>query len=62
MLHHADVQQIESVWRGFKLLIDHAGLRQNLRIELLDISKEHLIQDFENAFDACQSGLYLQGA
>ncbi|MGH8417175.1 MAG: type VI secretion system contractile sheath large subunit [Pseudomonas sp.] len=59
VMHHADFQRVESTWRGVKSLIDQTDFRQNVRIELLDISKDHLVQDFEDAPEITQSGLYL---
>jgi type VI secretion system protein ImpC len=59
VMHHADFQRIESTWRGAKSLIDQTDFRQNVRIELLDISKDDLVQDFEDAPEITQSGLYL---
>ncbi|VVN45771.1 type VI secretion system contractile sheath large subunit [Pseudomonas fluorescens] len=59
VMHHSDFQRVESTWRGVKSLIDQTDFRQNVRIELLDISKEHLVQDFEDAPEIAQSGLYL---
>ncbi len=59
VMHHPDFQRVESTWRGVKLLIDQTDFRQNVRIELLDISKDHLVQDFEDAPEVAQSGLYL---
>ncbi|WP_460123153.1 type VI secretion system contractile sheath large subunit [Pseudomonas sp. S2_C03] len=58
VMHHPDFQRIESTWRGVKSLIDQTDFRQNVRIELLDISKDHLVQDFEDAPEIAQSGLY----
>jgi type VI secretion system protein ImpC len=58
VMHHPEFQRVESTWRGLKSLIDQTDFRQNVRIELLDISKEHLIQDFEDAPEIAQSGLY----
>ncbi|MDN0110125.1 type VI secretion system contractile sheath large subunit [Yersinia mollaretii] len=60
VMHHADFQRVESTWRGVKSLIDQTDFRQNVRIELLDISKDHLVQDFEDAPEIVQSGLYTQ--
>ncbi|WP_248744855.1 type VI secretion system contractile sheath large subunit [Pseudomonas sp. MWU12-2037] len=60
VMHHPDFQRVESTWRGVKSLIDQTDFRQNVRIELLDISKDHLVQDFEDAPEIAQSGLYLQ--
>jgi len=59
VMHHADFQRVESTWRGVKSLIDQTDFRQNVRIELLDISKDHLVQDFEDAPEISQSGLYI---
>jgi len=59
VMHHPDFQRVESIWRGAKSLIDQTDFRQNVRIELLDISKEHLAQDFEDAPEIAQSGMYL---
>lgn len=59
IMHHEDFQRVESIWRGVKSLIDQTDFRQNVRIELLDVSKEHLIQDFEDAPEIAQSGLYM---
>ena len=58
VMHHPDFQRVESTWRGVKSLIDQTDFRQNVRIELLDISKDHLVQDFEDAPEIVQSGLY----
>ncbi|RON51530.1 type VI secretion system contractile sheath large subunit [Pseudomonas frederiksbergensis] len=58
IMHHRDFQQVESTWRGVKSLIDQTDFRQNVRVELLDISKHHLVQDFEDAPEIAQSGLY----
>ncbi len=60
VMHHPDFQRVESTWRGVKSLIDQTDFRQNVRIELLDISKDHLVQDFEDAPEIVQSGLYAQ--
>lgn len=59
VMHHPDFQRVESTWRGVKSLIDQTDFRQNVRIELLDISKDHLVQDFEDSPEIAQSGLYL---
>ncbi|CAK9889242.1 MULTISPECIES: type VI secretion system contractile sheath large subunit [Pseudomonas] len=59
VMHHPDFQRVESTWRGVKSLIDQTDFRQNVRIELLDVSKEHLVQDFEDAPEIAQSGFYL---
>ena len=58
VMHHAVFQATESLWRGVKSLVDKTDFRQNVKIELLDLSKEDLRQDFEDAPEIVQSGLY----
>nr|EJB6639378.1 type VI secretion system contractile sheath large subunit [Cronobacter sakazakii] len=58
VMHHPEFQQVESLWRGLKHLVDRTDYRQNVRTEILDIAKEDLRQDFEDAPEIIQSGLY----
>jgi len=58
ILHHADVQKLESAWRSLKLVVDRTNFRENNRIELLSVSKDELIADFEDAPEIPKSGLY----
>ncbi len=58
ILHHSDFQEIESTWRGLKLLIDRTDFRENVKIELLSVRKEELLEDFELSSEIPQSGLY----
>ena len=58
ILHHPEFQAIESTWRGLKFLVDRTDFRQNVKIDVLDVSKEALIRDFEDSPEVIQSGLY----
>ena len=58
ILHHAEVQKLESAWRGLKLLVDRTDFRENIKLELLNVSKEDLLSDFEDAPEIMKSGLY----
>ncbi|WP_277184403.1 type VI secretion system contractile sheath domain-containing protein, partial [Caballeronia sp. BR00000012568055] len=60
ILHHADFQKLESAWRGLAFLVDQTDFRALVKIEVLDISKDALRQDFEDATDVTQSGLFRQ--
>ena len=60
IMHHEEFQKLESVWRGLKGLIDKTDFRQNVKIEILDLSKGALRQDFEDSPEIIQSGLYHQ--
>ncbi|WP_321876917.1 type VI secretion system contractile sheath large subunit [Paraburkholderia bannensis] len=60
ILHHPAFQALEAAWRGLRFLVDRTEFRGNVRvcIEVLDVSKETLRQDFEDAPELIQSGLY----
>ena len=58
ILHNKDFQKLESAWRSLKYLIDHTDFRENTKVELLNVSKQDLIDDFEDAPEIVKSGLY----
>ena len=58
ILHHEKYQAVESTWRSLKYLVDRCDFRANIKVEVLDISKDDLMVDFEEAPDATQCGLY----
>jgi type VI secretion system protein ImpC len=58
ILHHEDFQKLESAWRGLKFLIDRTDFRKNIKLEVLQIGKTELLEDFEDAPEVVQTGLY----
>ncbi|MDA8505351.1 type VI secretion system contractile sheath large subunit, partial [Citrobacter sp. Awk 2] len=54
VMHHEAFQAVESLWCGLKSLVDKTDFRQNVKIELLDMSKEELRQDFEDSPEVTQ--------
>ncbi len=58
ILHHAEVQKLESAWRSLRFLVDRTDFRENIRLEILNVSKDDLIEDFEDAPEIPKSGLY----
>ncbi len=60
ILHSEDFQKLESSWRSLKYLVDHTDFRENTRIEILNVSKQDLLDDFEDAPEIMKSGLYKQ--
>jgi type VI secretion system protein ImpC len=58
ILHHQDFQKLESAWRSLKYMVDNTDFRENIKIEIINISKEDLIEDFEDAPEIPKSGLY----
>ena len=58
ILHHPDLQKLESAWRGLKHVVDNTNFRRNIKIEILNVSKDDLSADFEDAPEPIQSGLF----
>lgn len=48
ILHNPKFQEIEAAWRGLEDLVSHTNFRANIAIDILDVAKEELFQDFEN--------------
>jgi len=58
VLHHPKVQELESAWRSLKFLVDRTDFRENVKLEILNVSKDDLLEDFEDAPEIPKSGLY----
>src|SRR5688572_30171880 len=58
ILHHSAFQKLESAWRGLKLVVDRTDFRENVKINLLNASKDDLLTDFEDSPEIVKSGLY----
>lgn len=58
ILHSPQFQKLEGAWRGLKFTIDRTDFRENIKCELLNVSKEDLQTDFEDAPEITKSGLY----
>lgn len=56
--HHAAFQKLESAWRGLKFVVDRVNFRENTRVEMLNVSKEDLLMDFEDTPEIPKSGMY----
>ena len=58
IIHHPTFQKLESAWRSLKFVIDRVDFRENIKVEVLNCSKEDLLADFEDAPEVPKSGLY----
>ena len=58
ILHEPQFQALESAWRGLKFVIDRVNFRENVKVEMVNISKEDLLMDFEDSPEIPKSGLY----
>lgn len=48
VIHHEKFKELESNWRGLFDLISGTNFRANVMIDMLDVSKKELQEDFEN--------------
>lgn len=58
IMHHSDFQKLESAWRSLKYLIDNVDFRENIRVHMVNATKDDLITDFEDSPELVKSGLY----
>lgn len=48
ILHNEKFQGLESAWRSLDDLVQHTPFHQNVALDLLDVTKDELYQDFDN--------------
>lgn len=60
ILHHPEFQKLESIWTGLKSIIKDINSSDNILVDILDVEKDELIEDFSDSPDVSQSTLYKQ--
>jgi type VI secretion system protein ImpC len=58
ILHHPELQRMESAWRSLKFVVDRVDFRENIKVEVLNVSKDDLATDFEDAAELTKTGMY----
>ncbi len=58
ILHNGEFQKLESAWRSLKFLVDKTDFRENNKIEILNATKQDLLDDFEDAPEITKAGMY----
>lgn len=58
ILHNESFQALESTWRSLKHLVDNVDFRENNYVEILNVTKQDLMEDFEDSPEVVQSNLY----
>jgi type VI secretion system protein ImpC len=58
ILHHPTFQALEREWRTVKFLVDRIDSRENIIVEMVNLSREDLDLDFQDSPEIGQSGLY----
>ena len=58
VLHNPDFQKLESAWRSLRYVVERVDFRENIRMEILNLDKESLQADLDDAPDLTKSGFY----
>jgi len=58
ILHHPQFQKLEGSWRGLKYLLDSSETSDQLKINVLNVSKRELLRDLQRAPEFDQSALF----
>jgi type VI secretion system protein ImpC len=60
IMHHEDFQRLEASWRGLFYLVDKTETSTQLKIRVLNASKNEVRKNLENAIEFDQSALFKQ--
>lgn len=58
IIHHPQLQKLESTWRGLKYLMDQSETSSSLKIRILNASKKELLRDLQRAAEFDQSAMF----
>jgi len=58
ILHHKQFETMESVWRALYFLLERTPFEENCTVEILNVSKQALLENFEDVPETIQSELY----
>ena len=58
IVHHDSFQQLESQWRSIDFLVESIDFNENISIDVIDIEKSTLLNNFQDVNDLSNSGLY----
>lgn len=58
VLHHPQFQKLESAWRGLRYLVESSEPEEGVKIRVLNVRKDELRADLENAIEFDQSAIF----
>lgn len=58
ILHAKEVQELERTWRSLKVMVDRMDFSENIQLAILNVTKEELLDDFEDHASVTNSALY----
>ncbi len=59
ILHDEKFQKMESAWRSLYFMVDRTNFLSNITVEMLNVSKDELAEDFEEVGDPLEGGLFV---
>ncbi len=58
IIHCQEFSQMETLWRSLQFLVERTDFSENCEISVFNISKQGLVEDFEDSPEVFKSGLY----
>jgi type VI secretion system protein ImpC len=58
ILHDPKFQRLESTWRSIQYVVKGAPIKEDIKLRVLNVTKDELLDDFDNAVDFDQSIFY----
>src|SRR5690606_8034838 len=58
ILHHEEFRKLEGTWRGLHYLVSNSETGANLKLRVLNVTKDELRRDLERAVEFDQSALF----
>ncbi|MFT4713581.1 MAG: type VI secretion system protein ImpC [Candidatus Azotimanducaceae bacterium] len=58
IIHHPDFRRMESAWRSSQFLLERTDFKENTELAFINLSKQALIDDFDDVPEVFQSQLY----
>ena len=58
ILHNEEFKALEAPWRSLKFLTSRTNFAENIKISMLSVRQDELLDDFADAADITECGLY----
>lgn len=46
IIHHPEFRRVERLWRGLKYLVDQTNFRKNIKLEIINADRDHVLEIF----------------
>lgn len=58
IMHAPEFQKLESSWTGLQYLVKNTSTSANLKIKVMNVTKDELVRDFQSALEFDQSSMF----